>query len=474
MNNQNSNGNVPIGHLPIPENGTGVLTPTEQQVSDSSSSMFQLYKLPISTDLQSFGAEQSAKVSGNPHVLNTHFEWFFQDAMRNAMGKNSEQEKKIDNLKKEISGLESNNDKLLNDIKNLDLKILDYEDKIEDARKVEIVEIEAKKDIINKKNIEIDKIKSGDYSVLGTEVKPGDRIGYYLGFGIWIFLTIYLVIFYTSVIYSAFILDPNKAAIAMAEKGGIFSITIVNLDAIPDTYAAHGFLGVAFLLFATFMFIAMGYLIHKFSKSKKYVQAGLFYLFTFVFDAVLAFTIVKNIYIAQVSSGSIANEPWVWQLAYKSMDFYIILMAGFAVYLIWGVILDYMISEYDNIVPARVGIKTRETEIAQAEQQIIEIKDNFTNKISNFISKIEEIKVDKNDCRVKFDNNITAIEVKKTDIASLERTVHISIGDLKAKVSQFLIGWCGQIKMTNQEDSMSLIAECHNRLDLFYKTIKID
>jgi hypothetical protein len=435
------------------------------------------YPVVVSGDLQAFGSEQSAKVSGNPHVLNTHFEWFFQDAMRNANGKNAEQEKKISDLKKEITGLESNNDKLLNDIKDLEVNITYTEKEIEKNKQKEALEIEEKKDIINKKNVEIDRIKNGDYSVLGTEVKPGDRIGYYIGLGILCFLTLYLVIFYTSVIYSAFILDPIKAAADAAMKGGAFSSAIINLNAIPDTYGEHGLLGVLFLLFATFMFIGMGYLLHKFNINKQYLKAGFVYAFTFSFDAVLAYTIVRNIYHAKQltgTGGDNTKQDWNWLMALGSMDFLIILMAGFAAYIIWGFILDYMISEYDNIVPARVGIKTRETEIIQIEELIQDMKDRFSEGSTSFFSKIENMKIAKNELRTKFDNNVTAVEIKKTDITSLERTVSISIGDLKTKISQFLIGWCAQIKMTNQEDSKAQISECHYKLDTFYKTIKID
>jgi hypothetical protein len=462
MDNQANNIEDLINQMQKTENGNG------------KAHTMPSYPVVVSGDLQAFGSEQSAKVSGNPHVLNTHFEWFFQDAMRNANGKNAEQEKKISDLKKEITGLESNNDKLLHDIKDLEVNITYTEKEIEKNKQKEALEIEEKKDVINKKNVEIDRIKNGDYSVLGTEVKPGDRIGYYIGLGILCFLTLYLVIFYTSVIYSAFILDPIKAATDAAIKGGIFSITVVNLNAIPDTFVEHGILGVSFLLFSTFMFIAMGYLLHKFNVNKQYLKAGFVYAFTFSFDAVLAYTIVRNIYLAQVATGAIPNVPWNWHMAIGSMDFFIILMAGFAAYIIWGFILDYMISEYDNIVPARVGIKTRETEIIQIEQLIQDMKERFGEGSTSIFNKIENMKIAKNELRTKFDNNVTAVEIKKTDITSLERTVSISIGDLKTKISQFLIGWCAQIKMTNQEDSKALISECHYKLDTFYKTIKID
>ena len=110
--------------------------------------------LLVSNELQAFGAEQSAKVSGNPQVLNTHFEWFFQDALRNANGKNYEQQKKIDDLNKEITGLESNNDKLANDIKDIDSKIVAVEKDIAQNRAKENHDINDKKSLINQKQIE--------------------------------------------------------------------------------------------------------------------------------------------------------------------------------------------------------------------------------------------------------------------------------------------------------------------------------
>lgn len=469
MDNELNNINIDPSDLTITENG-----------HDKSHNKMPNSSLVVSNDLQAFGAEQSAKVSGNPQVLNTHLEWFFQDALRNANGKNYEQQKKIDELNKEITGLESNNDKLLNDIKNIESKITLTEKEITEKREIETQDIADKRKSINNKQIEIDKIKNGDYSVLGTEVKPGDRLGYFLGLAIWSILTFYLVIFYTSVIHSAFILDPVKAAIAGAQKGAFFSMTIVNLNAIPETFQIYGVIGVAFLLFATFMFIALGYLIHKFSRSEQHAKAISVYAFTFLFDALLAYTIVEKIYNVERNAGKVGSDgktlpAWDWHYVFATMDFWIILMAGFAVYIIWGFILEYMISEYDNIVPARVGIKTRETEISQLEQQIVDIKDKYSKIIAQLLSKCEDLKNEKNDIRAKIDNNTTAVEIKRTDITTLERTISVSIGDLKTKISQFLIGWCSQIKMTyNAEESKVLISDCHNRLDTFYKNIKID
>lgn len=428
--------------------------------------------LQISGDLQSFGAEQSAKVSGNPKVLYTHFDWFFQDAMRNANGKNHEQQKKIDELVKEISGLESHNVSLKNSIGEIDARVIDLDKEIQNQRDKEDQEIKELKELNNLKEDEIIKIKGGDYSVLGTEVKPGDRLGYYLGFVIWLFLTCYLVIFYTSVIYSAFILNLNL--VEYQEERSIVSVTVVNLEAIPKTFEAYGILGVCFLLFATMMFIALGYLIHKFNANKQYSKAGFVYVFTFAFDALLAFTIVKNIYQAGIMDGT--NEaPFNASFAFTNMDFYIILMAGFMVYIIWGFILEYIIGEYDNIVPARVGIKSREAEIRQNEDKISDIKLKFSRIIADFSQKKEFLKEERSTLLSKIDNNLTAVEIKKSDISALERTISISIGDLKTKISQFLIGWCGQIKLSLPiSESQQLINECHSAIEYFYKTIKID
>lgn len=429
--------------------------------------------LQISGDLQSFGAEQSAKVAGNPKVLYTHFDWFFQDAMRNANGKNHEQQKKIDELVKEISGLESHNESLKNSIIQIDSRVFDLDEGIQNQRNKENGEIKELKEINNTKESEIIKIKNGDYSVLGTEVKPGDRLGYYLGFIIWSFLTMYLIIFYTSVIYSAFILDINQVEIQ--DERSILSTTIVNLEAIPKTFHAYGFLGVCFLLFATMMFIALGYLIHKFNANKQYFRFILVYLFTLVFDGVLAFTIVKNIYEAKRLSGLIEDLPFEAKFAFYEMDFYIILMAGFMVYIIWGFILEYIISEYDNIVPARVGIKSREAEIRQNEEKILDVKNKFSKIIADLFQREESLKDEKGNLLLKIDNNMTAIDVKRSDISALERTVSISIGDLKTKISQFLIGWCGHIRLSlPTADGQTLINQCHSEIEHFYKTIKID
>ena len=87
-------------------------------------------------------------------------------------------------------------------------------------------------------------------------------------------------------------------------------------------------MGLLFLFTASFMFIALGFLLHWFSQKGRRIFLYILYVFTFLFDAFLAYEIVHKIH----SASSIVNEvePWRISMAFSDMKFYIILFAGLA------------------------------------------------------------------------------------------------------------------------------------------------
>ena len=142
-------------------------------------------------------------------------------------------------------------------LKELKKNVSEYEQDILVRLKEKETRIEQRKESINKKKVEIKKIRNGDYSFLNTDVKAGNRLGYVIGLTIIIPLTIYLILFYTSVIYNSFILDPIQATIASSRAGKVFSVTIINLKSLPLIFKEYKWIGMVFLITSAFMFLSL-------------------------------------------------------------------------------------------------------------------------------------------------------------------------------------------------------------------------
>ena len=279
--------------------------------------------------------------------------------------------------------------KLEQEIEKLKASAKVKSDKKEELEKFEIPEINDK---IKEKKLKIEEIKAGD-----AEGEPVDKFGYYLSLGILAGLTVYLVIFYTSVIYGAFIFSINEILDQGIASGDFVFPTIVNLNAIPNVYDKFGIIGPVFLLVSTTMFIALGYLIHKFQESKEYLKATFILLFTLIFDAILAYEIVEVIHQAKYSAG-LVEIKWTFSLVFTQIPFYIIIFAGFAVYVIWGLVLNYIFEEREKMQPGVRAIKKIKAKIEILENELQEYKNKATEhseQVSLLETKIKTKEMDK-------------------------------------------------------------------------------
>ena len=365
-----------------------------------------------------YGAKQSANAGGDPIVLKAYFEMLYRNELQKATGVNTRRQQKIDELSVKNAGLNTHNENLKknidaceNSIGNVRKQILNIQTEKEKAEK-------AKQDEINKKEIELEELKSGK-KPSGIIIGLGEKLQYYITAIIEFGFTLYLWLFYTSVIYGAFMMDATKTVIGGIQDG-IFSLTIFNPNALTDTWKSYGFIGTFFLVIAPFFVYALGLLIHKFQAKKEYVKAIGVYLVTLLLDALMAYAIVRNIHNANFNAG-ITQEPWHWKFAFQDTDFYIIIIAGFAAYIVWGFILTYLISEYDNIVPARVEIKRIETEIKQLIAEKAVLATEFITRVSEKEQEIKELEKQIDDLRTQRQNNDTAISANEEDINNLKK-----------------------------------------------------
>lgn len=413
-------------------------------------------------DYSAFGEQESEKVDGDPRVLENFLYMFYDQDSKTADSRRDSQELLSENekLSKEIANYQTT----VEDIKRNIQMAMDERDHFVNGIQREIHEHQAT----------IRKIRGGDYSTLGDDVHPANRLGFWLGVFILILLSLYLINFYSSVLYNAFLLDPYKLATQTAKEKLLQSVTVVNLRAFYDTYRGFGLLGVVFLFTGTFVFIGLGFLLHWFNKMQNRFWPIALYVFTFLFDALLAYEVVRKIHLSLGYSNDIG--PWSWQMAFKNAEFYIILLGGFGMYVAWGLLLRYVMEEYHKILPALIEIKKNKAEISRLKDDLNGVMQTMNAKISHYKSEQDSIRrrdIDYRQARINSNNNnIKDLRAKmRTHLQQTKKNAQ----QLRTVVTMFLSGWCKYIrsKYSGTQQADDLVKSCHEVVDKFYQTTGI-
>ena len=194
------------------------------------------------------------------------------------------------------------------------------------------------------------------------------------------------------------------------------------------------------------VFLGLGYLIHKFQEqngSKKYLIISFLVLVTFVFDLIIAYEICEKIYNIK-KDNSFQNIPdYTLSLAFQSVNFWLIIFAGFIVYLIWGFVFDFTIESYEKLDKIRLAIKSKEDEIKVNEQSI--------EKMNLEINKLEETEI-KNKGEI---NKLKEI-IEYTTIIPKE---------FEQYLFHFMQGWLHWMSANLKNQSQQ--QECQNVLNIF-------
>lgn len=217
------------------------------------------------------------------------------------------------------------------------------------------------------------KIKAGDKAVL-MEISPPDRLGYYISIIILVFLTAYLFLFYTSAIYNAFVYNVQEATRETVLHNTKITTTIFNPNAIVDAWNKSVFTFL-FIVISPIIFLGLGYLIYKFNETRKYFYTVILLAFTFFFDAVIAYSIVSAIYEGKYMTGEGGIvKPWEFKMIYEQVPFYIILAAGFVIYIVWGIVLSFVIDGHKNLDPLRSALRINSNQIKKLQEKMKELR----------------------------------------------------------------------------------------------------
>lgn len=325
------------------------LNTTEQsnnQTTTSSEDKTQIVFGKLDTQTyEDWGFEMSKKQKGNEKAFSGCWSLVKEYYRKKERGDIEKQEQEIKKAQNEIEKREVEKRQKSKIIENIKEKIEQLKEKI-DALKKDIFRIKEDPSIVQKDG--------------------ANKVSLIIGLIILTGLTIYLFVFYSSAVYSAFFKEftPDNNTIAQA---------ILDGEAIPKAFGL-GAGAVLFVLGIPFAFLGLGFLIHKFQEGKgfaKYLKIGFLILITFIFDVILASEIVEKIYDIK-RMGDMTGEipPFSFEIAFSNIQFWSIIFAGFVVYLIWGFVFDFTMEAYHKLDVVSRAIKAKESEITLLDEDI--------------------------------------------------------------------------------------------------------
>lgn len=207
---------------------------------------------------------------------------------------------------------------------------------------------------------------------------------FYIGLLLLIPITIYLFVFYISATYSALFKVFSDDSLSTA----IFDSQALN-NAFSDSWLE----GVLVITIPT-VFLGLGYIIHMMQKGKgikNMMRLAALFLITFLFDGLLAYQIEKKIYDFNKTP---TTPPYNLKVAIGEAEFWMIIFAGFVVYIIWGLVFDFVMKEYENIDKIKAFIRNKQQELQRVGETRLQISNDIENTkqlISTIKGKIEEL-----------------------------------------------------------------------------------
>lgn len=314
------------------------------------------------------------------------------------------------------------------------------------------VSLENKNEQIQLENSKIDEIKTTIENVnfeindlaenpdkYGIDAKKGASAKFWIGLLLLIPITLYLFTFYISTSYSAFFknFDPESEIIE----------SILDARALTKSWE-HGIQEGAFVTFIPFVFLGLGYLIHMFGEKKSITNSFkvvLLFVITFIFDAILAYQIEDEIY---KLNKTFESPEFSIPIAFTKVQFWGIIFAGFVVYIIGGLVFDFVMKEHKE-----------KDKVRQAQQKRLNDIKVYNKRIDEHKSKIDSI-------RDEIANIKELTEVAKNRIQELQGLIDgviIPSKEYKLYATEYMQGWLTFIHermRVSREEQEKLVEEC--------------
>lgn len=315
-----------------------------------------------------------------------------------------------------IASLESNQEEL--EHKEEDIKTLNEN----------IPAVKEKIDVLER---EIITIKKNPGEIMPDKMSKASFI---IGLLILAALTIYLFIFYSSASFSAFFKTFTLNEIGVASS-------IFDPQAIPQAFN-DSVTELILIISMPFVFIGLGFLIHKFQEQKgigKYFKIAMLIVITFIFDAILAYEITEKIYNIKAENSFDDIPAYDIAMAFNQVNFWLIIFAGFVVYIIWGFVFDFTMEAYDKLNVIKQAIIARRSEI-----------DLHKGELSKKELKLQEVTRQRNAISILCNKLKTKINGVIVDTAEFDKILHEFLGGWTHWMSANLIPQ-DQIDIANQK-----------------------
>jgi hypothetical protein len=324
------------------------------------------------TDLKNYGFRVAGASDAKPEVLKTYIGWLYHNKLTVDDVRASGEHERVSELNDQIARVRGG-------LTNAKHRHDELESKLADER----VQISAK-------HADLAAVRAGDGTVVESH-GLSDRVSFFISAAILAVLTVYLFLFYVSAIYNAFLFDPAKAAEEGLRTGQQLSVTIFNGAAFQKAWAS-GFMTFVFVGSAPSIVLGLGFLIHHFQRAKRQVVAAMIVLVTLLFDILIAYEIVYQIHQIRVLTGEVTGE-YTLKTMVQSAEFWIIVMAGFVVYLIWGFILQAVLEGIEKFHPARVAERRLREAIKVLEASCARIAEDLRGAKAEVVRLEAEINV---------------------------------------------------------------------------------
>lgn len=284
-------------------------------------------------------------------------------------------------------------------------------------------EVSSNKRLKEDKEKEIEELEIEKIDIKNGDGELGDTSSFIIGAFITFLLTLYLFVFYSSSGYSAFygikpgslgFINPNVFADAQNRGGGVIALII---------------------LFPV-IFLGLGFLIHNSletnkalvisGKPKSYALIILLLFITLIADIFIGYKISQGVHTNEFNAG-LTNDIWRFKMIFEDINFYLVLVLGFVVYIIWGFLLNYVLSH-----------SYLKTESEKVKLMIENINGKISEKrkeLTDIISKIHKLESD-------ISNSESKIQDKGKDIIGYENgVIPVNISTLKGSIGEFMGGW---------------------------------
>lgn len=350
------------------------------------------------------GREAGTASNGDPLTLTSSLDEIYAIFLRESQLDSIGIRNRISKLEEEIVQLRNSKRELSGDIESNTILLENKENRIQE--------------------LQLEKIRIKKEGAPGGDIIPA-----VIGAFIAILLTLYLFVFYSSTGYSSFYGIKNS------ESAGIFN---------PETFseAANKGGGVlaAIILFPV-IFLGLGFLIHDALDKKKYGMISLMLIFTFITDAIMGYKISENLHNIKFNKGQ-TDLQWNFSMIFTEINFYLILMLGFVVYVIWGFLLHYTLEKFKELQPDEA--------LSLMLNNIQNRIDPLNTEVLDFRTRITRIKSD-------IEGIENSIEQKSKDIIGYRNgVIHVNIPQLQSLVGQFMQGWFGFINFMFPNDSQRI------------------